>query len=150
MTTISIIQGPNLNLLGERETQIYGNWTLKDLHKEITAHYPGNDIRTFQSNHEGAIIDAIHECRTWAEGIILNAGAYTHTSYAIRDAISAAKVPCIEVHISNVYAREDFRHHSVIAPACLGQISGLGKSGYFLAVAHFLSLGKEKTAGTII
>jgi 3-dehydroquinate dehydratase-2 len=138
MTALSIIQGPNLNLLGEREPDIYGSLSLDALHKEISARFPNANIRTFQSNHEGEIVDAIHEARKRATGIIINAGALSHTSLAIHDAIKGVNIPCIEVHISNVYAREPFRHHSAIAPACVGQISGLGKYSYFLAIEYFL------------
>lgn len=140
MTNISIINGPNLNLLGEREPAIYGTLSLETLNEEIRARFPKNEIRTFQSNVEGEIINAIHDARTWASGIVINAGAYSHTSYAIHDAIKAVKTPCIEVHISNVHARENFRHQSVILPACVGLISGLGKHSYFLAVEYFLAL----------
>jgi 3-dehydroquinate dehydratase-2 len=143
MTALSIIHGPNLNLLGEREPHFYGSWSLDGLHIEIADRFPNVDIRVFQSNHEGEIVDAIQAARDWASGIIINGGALSHTSYAIHDAIKAVKVPCVEVHISNVYAREAFRHHSVLVPACVGQISGLGKYSYLLAIEYFLAGGPE-------
>lgn len=138
MTAISIIHGPNLNLLGEREPQIYGSFSLEKLSEELKKRFNGHDLRIFQSNHEGEIIDAIHESRTWASALILNGGAFSHTSIALHDAIKAVKLPCIEVHLSNVYAREPFRHKSTIAPACIGQISGLGQHSYILAVEYFI------------
>ena len=138
MTAISIIQGPNLNLLGEREPQIYGDMSLTKLSEVLNKRFPNHDIRSFQSNYEGAIIDALHDARTWAAGIVINAGALSHTSFAIQDAIKAIPTPCIEVHFSNVYKREPFRHQSAIAPACVGQISGLGMMSYVLALEYFL------------
>ena len=138
---ISIIHGPNLNLLGEREVHIYGTLTLAALNEELTSRFSKHDIRTFQSNHEGAIIDRLHESRTWAKGVVINGAALSHTSYAIQDAIKAIKIPCVEVHLSNVYTREPFRHNSLLAAACVGQISGLGKHSYLLAVEYLLSLG---------
>lgn len=136
---ILVIQGPNLNLLGEREPGIYGSDTFESINNEIVLLGKSFDIecKIFQSNYEGAIIDEIHNARKEFSGIIMNPGAFTHYSYAIRDAISAVKLPCIEVHISNVHAREEFRSKSVIAPVCLGQIAGLGKNGYLLALRAF-------------
>ena len=142
MTALSIINGPNLNLLGEREPEIYGTLTLEGLYREMQEKYPKAEFRTFQSNVEGDIINEIHAARKWAKGIVINAGAYSHSSYAIHDAIRSINVPCIEVHLSNVHAREPFRHYSLIAPACVGQISGLGKHSYFLAVEYFLAMGQ--------
>lgn len=131
-----IINGPNLNLLGDREPGVYGNESLDSINNEIKeeAEKMGVDVEFFQSNHEGAIIDAIHNARLQFDGIIINPGAYTHYSIAIRDAVAAVRLECIEVHISNVYKREEFRSHSVIAPVCTGQIAGLGKMGYILAL----------------
>jgi 3-dehydroquinate dehydratase-2 len=139
MPKLLLINGPNLNLLGTREPGIYGNTTLKDIEDQVTkfANENGMELSTFQSNHEGHIIDAIHDARTKYSGIIFNPGAFTHYSYAIRDAIASVDVPVIEVHISNVHKREEFRHTSVLAPVCEGQIVGLGTTGYKLAVIAF-------------
>lgn len=133
---ILVIHGPNLNLLGEREPGVYGNTSIETLNNNIIerATEQGLECEIFQSNHEGAIIDKLHSARLQFDGVIINAGAYTHYSYAIRDAISAIKIPCIEVHISNVFARDEFRSKSVIAPVCKGSISGLGLNSYYLAV----------------
>ena len=133
---IIVIQGPNLNLTGEREKGVYGRETYAEICQQINecAESVGLVCEIFQSNHEGAIIDKLHEARLNCDGIIINAGAYTHYSYAIRDAIAAIKIPCIEVHMSNIYGREDFRSKSVIAPVCAGHIAGFGKHGYFLAI----------------
>lgn len=134
---ILVINGPNLNLLGEREPNIYGGDSLRSINEELahTAAKMGYDITFFQSNSEGAIIDSLHAARLDCAGVILNAGAYTHYSYAIRDAIAAIKIPVIEVHLSNVDSREEFRKNSVIAPVCKGSISGFGKYGYVLALS---------------
>ena len=133
---ILVIHGPNLNLLGEREPGVYGSSTIDVLNRNIIdrAKEQGLQCEIFQSNHEGAIIDKLHAARTGFDGVIINAGAFTHYSYAIRDAIAAIKIPCIEVHISNVHAREEFRHHSVISPVCKGVICGFGFTSYDLAV----------------
>ena len=133
---ILVIHGPNLNLLGEREPGIYGDVSFENLNKMIMkkADELGVECEIFQSNHEGAIIDRLHEARKSFDGAAINAGAYTHYSYAIRDAIAAIKIPCIEVHISNVFARDEFRSKSVIAPVCKGSICGFGFGSYYLAV----------------
>lgn len=133
---ILVIHGPNLNLLGERDPGVYGNTNIETLNRNIIerAKEQGLECEIFQSNHEGAIIDKLHSARLQFDGVIINAGAYTHYSYAIRDAISAIKIPCIEVHISNVFARDEFRSKSVIAPVCKGSISGFGLNSYYLAV----------------
>lgn len=133
---ILVIHGPNLNLLGEREPGVYGKTSLETLNSNIIerSKEQGLECEIFQSNHEGAIIDKLHSARLNFDGVIINAGAYTHYSYAIRDAISAIKIPCIEVHISNVFAREEFRSKSVIAPVCKGSISGFGLNSYYLAI----------------
>lgn len=133
---ILIIHGPNLNLLGEREPEIYGNDTMDSINAEIAKEAQGLELFCdfFQSNHEGEIIDKIHSVRKTHSGIIVNPGAYTHYSYAIRDAIAAITIPCIEVHLSNVYSRDEFRSKSVIAPVCKGQIAGFGKRSYILAL----------------
>lgn len=136
MAQVLVIHGPNLNLLGVREPEVYGRETLEEINRKIDAQAKslGLEVKAVQSNHEGALIDALHESRTWARGIIINPGALTHYSYALRDAIAAIKIPTIEVHLSNVYAREEFRNQSVIAPACTGQICGLGSLSYLLAL----------------
>ena len=133
---ILVIHGPNLNLLGEREPGVYGSDGIDVLNSRIIdrAKENGLECEIFQSNHEGAIIDKLHAARTAFDGVVINAGAYTHYSYAIRDAIAAIKIPVIEVHISNIDAREEFRSNSVIAPVCRGSICGLGFASYYLAV----------------
>ena len=133
---ILVLNGPNLNILGTREPHIYGATTLADIEAAMVAQaQPHNaEIIFFQSNHEGALIDVIQTHQSTVDGIIINPGAFTHYSYALRDALSAVSVPIIEVHISNVYKREAFRHHSVIAPIATGQIAGLGWQGYLLAL----------------
>lgn len=130
---ILVLNGPNLNLLGTREPDTYGTQTLSDLEGLIKTRFKDIDFRFAQSNHEGELIDYLHEARGY-DGVVLNAAAYTHTSIALRDAIAAIDVPTIEVHLSNVHAREAFRHHSMLAPVCRGVISGLGMTGYLLAV----------------
>lgn len=133
---ILVLHGPNLNLLGEREPGIYGSTGIDELNKNIIARAKeqGLECEIFQSNHEGAIIDKLHAARLKFDGVIINAGAYTHYSYAIRDAIAAIKIPCVEVHISNVFSRDEFRSKSVIAPVCKGSICGFGFGSYYLAV----------------
>src|SRR5512141_118177 len=132
---ILVLHGPNLNMLGVREPGIYGALTLDDINTRLRewAHGTGVELTIVQSNHEGALVDAIQGAAGW-DGIVINAGGYTHTSVAIRDALAAVKAPAIEVHISNVYAREEFRHFSYIAPVCRGSIAGLGWIGYRLAL----------------
>lgn len=136
MKKILLIHGPNLNLLGEREPGIYGRDTMASINAEVIdkCHKNGMECTAFQSNTEGAIIDRIHAAQADCDAIILNAGAYTHYSIAIRDAIAAIRLPVVEVHLSNVHAREEFRHTSVIAPVCAGVIAGFGKNSYLLAV----------------
>lgn len=142
MKKILIVNGPNLNLLGRREPEIYGKLSLSDIENEIkkSAEKLKIEVSFFQSNHEGEIVDAIGNAKDNFEGIIINPAAYTHTSVAIRDAIAAVNLPAIEVHISNVYSREDFRQHSFIAPVCIGQIAGLGIDGYLFALKKLASL----------
>ena len=136
MPSILVLNGPNLNLLGKRQPEVYGRATLADVEElcRSTAERFGMDVDFFQSNHEGALIDAIHEARTSRQGLVLNAGAYSHTSIALHDAILSSELPTVEVHISNIHARESFRHHSMITRAALGMISGLGIEGYALAI----------------
>lgn len=135
---IIIINGPNLNLLGKREPDIYGEDSFEDFFALLQQEFSMVTLHYFQSNSEGAIIDKLHEVGFSYHGVILNAGAYTHTSIAIADAIGAIKTPVIEVHISNIHARETFRRHSYLAPKCEGSIIGLGLKGYELAVTYFL------------
>ena len=143
---ILIINGPNLNLLGEREPGIYGEQGYDALEAAVKAkaELMGAECEMYQSNSEGAIIDRLHAARREFDGVVINAGAYTHYSYAIRDAIAAIKIPCIEVHISNVFARDEFRSHSVISAVCAGAIFGLGFNGYLLAMDALVPLTGAK------
>jgi 3-dehydroquinate dehydratase-2 len=141
---IQIINGPNLNLLGKREPGIYGSASFEDYLVTLRAAYPDVEIAYFQSNIEGEMINKIHEVGFSFDGIVLNAGAYTHTSVALQDAIRAVKTPVIEVHISNVHTREEFRHHSMISCACLGVICGFGMDSYRLGVEALLKKGEQK------
>jgi 3-dehydroquinate dehydratase-2 len=138
---IAIINGPNLNLLGKREPGIYGSESFEDYFQQLQKAFPAVEFSYFQHNVEGEIINYLHQTGFSYDGILLNAGGYTHTSVAIRDAIAAIKTPVIEIHISNVYAREEFRHTSLIAPKCVGSICGLGMKGYRLGVEYFVSQG---------
>ncbi|MBA4848828.1 type II 3-dehydroquinate dehydratase [Emticicia sp. BO119] len=141
MKKIIIINGPNLNLLGRREPHIYGSQTFEDYLAELKEMFSTIDLHYYQSNHEGGIIDKIHEIGYGSvefDGLIINAGAYTHTSIAIADALSAIKTPAIEVHISNIHAREAFRHHSYLTSRCKGMICGLGMKGYEMAIRYFI------------
>ncbi len=135
MSNIGVLHGPNLNLLKTREPSVYGVLTLSEINKLIVdAAEDTDEIKTFQSNSEGALIDKLHELKDWADGIIFNPAAYTHTSVALRDAISAINLPVVEVHLSNVHARESFRHGSMTAAVCIGQICGFGPNSYLLAL----------------
>jgi len=145
---IVVIQGPNLNMLGLREQNIYGPMKLEDIHGQMKGFADQNsiDIEFFQSNLEGEIVDRIQECIGDADGIIINPAAYTHTSIAIRDAISAVQLPTLEVHLSNIHQREEFRHTSLTAPVCAGQIVGMGPFGYHLAMVGMTQILKEVSA----
>jgi 3-dehydroquinate dehydratase II len=134
---ILIINGPNLNLLGKREPEVYGSATFEEYFQEVKAKFPTMDLSYYQSNIEGELIDKIHEVGFSYDGIVINAGAYTHTSVALRDAISGIETPVIEVHISNTHQREEFRHHSYISPVCKGVILGFGLNSYRLALESF-------------
>jgi 3-dehydroquinate dehydratase-2 len=135
---IQIINGPNLNLLGKREPEVYGSTSFEVYLEELKSQFPEVEIHYFQSNVEGELINKIHEIGFLFDAILLNAGGYTHTSVAISDAISGVTTPTLEVHISNIYKREEFRHKSIISKSCVGMISGLGLKGYALGIQYFL------------
>ena len=143
---ILVLNGPNLNLLGEREPEVYGSMTLAQLNAKLAAHARkrGASLRARQSNSEGKLIDILHAHRRWADGIVFNPGAYTHYSYALRDAVAAIRVPTIEVHLSDVTKREPFRRVSVIAPACAGRRFGKGADSYIEAIDDLIALGRFK------
>jgi 3-dehydroquinate dehydratase-2 len=143
-----ILNGPNLNLLGTREPETYGRATLADLEAGLRAAFPAVAFDFFQSNHEGALIDRLHQAhRDASDGVVFNPGGFTHTSVALRDAIAAIAPPVVEVHLSNVHAREDFRRRSLLAAVCVGQISGLGPAGYHLAVRYFVDGHRSSVIG---
>ena len=141
MATILILNGPNLNLLGTREPEVYGADTLDDIVEELRSLAAGRgyEIEAVQSNVEGELVDALHAARTTAAGVVFNPGAYTHTSIALRDAISAVELPVVETHLSNVHAREEFRHTSMITAVCLGVVGGFGRTSYRLALDAVIS-----------
>jgi len=142
---VVVIQGPNLNMLGHREQNIYGPMKLEDIHNQMSAFAEQNgvEIEFFQSNLEGELVDKIQECLGEADGIIINPAGYTHTSIAIRDAISAVQIPTVEVHISNIYTREEFRQKSLTAPVCAGQITGFGPFSYHMAMIAITQIMNE-------
>jgi 3-dehydroquinate dehydratase-2 len=142
MKQILILHGPNLNLLGQREPEIYGSLKLEEIDRQLVEAGKGLglDVRSYQSNSEGGLIDALHQAREWAQGVVFNPAGYTHTSVALRDAVAAMGLPVIEVHLSNVHAREDFRRHSMIAPVCVGVIAGFGWRSYWLALQALAAL----------
>jgi 3-dehydroquinate dehydratase-2 len=139
---ILLLHGPNLNLLGTREPEVYGSMTLNDINEKMIAlgKELGVEVKCLQSNHEGALIDALHDARTWAGGVVFNPGAYAHTSIALRDAILAIQIPVVEVHLSNVYAREEFRHVSMIAAVCKGKVTGFGWRSYELGLRGLVDI----------
>ena len=149
MTAVLILHGPNLNLLGTREPKIYGSMTLDQIDSELKSMgiKAGIEVRCMQSNHEGGLIDALQEARNWAAGVIFNPGGYTHTSVAIRDAISAISLPVVEVHLSNVYAREEFRRHSLISAVCKGKVVGFGWRSYVLGLQGLIELLNPAQSG---
>ena len=138
--TILVLNGPNLNLLGTREPEVYGTDTLEGILADLreSASQRGVELRDVQSNSEGALVDALHDARDWADGVVFNPGAYTHTSVALRDAISACGLPVVETHLSNVHAREEFRHTSMLSAVCLGVVGGFGRHSYAMALDGLL------------
>ena len=146
MLKILLMHGPNLNLLGWREPGIYGSVSFDEINARMkrVAEENGTELRVFQSNSEGALVDAVQDARNWADGIVINPGAYAHYSIALRDALSAVKLPAVEVHLSNVHAREEFRHRLVLSPVCVGMICGLGWRSYLYGLLSLIEILKEQ------
>jgi 3-dehydroquinate dehydratase II len=147
MKAVLVLHGPNLNLLGAREPQLYGVLTLEEIDRRLVKAglALGLEVRAFQSNSEGGLIDALHQAHEWANGVVFNPGGYTHTSVALRDAVVAIGIPVIEVHLSNIQAREEFRRISLIAPVCIGSITGFGWRSYHLGLQALAGIFEEKT-----
>jgi 3-dehydroquinate dehydratase-2 len=141
-----LLHGPNLNMLGVRQPEIYGRDTLDDINTRMIEYAKTRDVslRCHQSNHEGALIDTVQEAKGWASGIVINPGAYTHTSIALRDAISATTLPTVEIHLSNIHAREEFRHHSMLVGVCIGQVMGFGAHGYRMALDGLITFLEKR------
>jgi 3-dehydroquinate dehydratase II len=151
VSSVLVLHGPNLNLLGTREPGVYGSVTLKKINAQLMAlaQQMGSEVEILQSNHEGVLVDAIQNAPEKHDGILINAAAYTHTSVALRDAIAAVKLPTVEVHLSNIYQREAFRHHSYLAPIAIGQISGFGANSYYLGLQALLTHLREHNAQNV-
>lgn len=147
MISVLILHGPNLNLLGTREPDVYGQMTLAEINRRLIEQGQGLglEVQAFQSNSEGALIDALHAARQWAQGVVFNPGGYTHTSVALRDAVAAIDLPVVEVHLSNVQAREEFRHRSLIGPVCAGTIAGFGWQSYALGLTALAGILEKKS-----